>query len=111
MLGGSRPERSHSEDLSCFDAANGEELVSRSVAATGPDFNPDGRPPVRRRSRGRSPADARVFDAANGREVARLRGHTAAIRALAFTPDGARIASSSSDGTSRSGTRRPAASC
>ncbi len=48
---------------------------------------------------GSNSADGRIFDATDGRELARLRGHTGPIVALAFTPDGGRIASTSRDGT------------
>ena len=41
----------------------------------------------------------RVFDGADGREVALLRGHRGDCRALAFSPDGRRLASASEDGT------------
>jgi WD40 repeat protein/tRNA A-37 threonylcarbamoyl transferase component Bud32 len=84
-------------ELTVLDTANGRTLFAiRGVAApmafsrgglliaTAPD--PDA-------------SEARVYDAADGRMVARLRGHTGPIRALAVSPDGARIASASQDGT------------
>ncbi len=37
----------------------------------------------------------RVWDASNGTEIFCLRGHTASIAAVAFSPDGQRIASCS----------------
>jgi WD40 repeat protein/serine/threonine protein kinase len=43
----------------------------------------------------------KLWDAATGREVALLRGHDAGINAVAFSPDGARIASASHDHTVR----------
>jgi RNA polymerase sigma factor (sigma-70 family) len=41
----------------------------------------------------------RLWDLASGRELAPLRGHAAAVRALAFTPDGDRLLSASTDRT------------
>src|SRR5262249_53581786 len=43
--------------------------------------------------------EARVLDPADGREHARLRGHTGPILAAAFSPDGNRIVTSSRDAT------------
>jgi WD40 repeat protein len=42
-----------------------------------------------------------LWDAATGRVAARLDGHEAPVRALAFSPDGGRLASGSDDGTVR----------
>ena len=43
----------------------------------------------------------RLVDLTNGREVATLTGHTGVVQALAFSPEGARLASGSEDGTIR----------
>jgi len=43
----------------------------------------------------------RIWDAATGAVIASLRGHTATVTGVAFTPDGARIVSSSADATLR----------
>ena len=41
----------------------------------------------------------RVFDPADGQQVFTLRGHTSNVTAVAFSPDGRRIATSSFDRT------------
>jgi len=43
----------------------------------------------------------RLVDLSNGEEVGTLTGHTDVVQALAFSPDGARLASGSADGTIR----------
>jgi len=43
----------------------------------------------------------RIWDAASGREVAALQGHEADVNSAAFSPDGARIVTASSDKTAR----------
>jgi WD40 repeat protein/serine/threonine protein kinase len=45
------------------------------------------------------PGDVRVHDVATGREIRTLRGHTGPVMAIAFTPDGTRLASASRDFT------------
>ncbi len=84
--------------LLCFDTAAAKELFTIRGATTPALFSPDGSRLVAVDT-GNSSTFARVFDSVDGHELAWLRGHTAAIHALAFTPDGDRIASSSSDGT------------
>jgi WD40 repeat protein len=44
---------------------------------------------------------ARLWDAATGKEVAVLAGHADSVLAAAFSPDGRRIATASADGTAR----------
>lgn len=44
--------------------------------------------------------DIHLFDAASGKEVTKLSGHRGLVRALSFSPDGRRLASSSTDTTS-----------
>jgi WD40 repeat protein len=42
-----------------------------------------------------------VWDARTGREVAKLRGHTGAVAAVEYSPDGRFLASGAADGTVR----------
>ena len=44
---------------------------------------------------------ARIWDAATGKELTVLRGHTDAVRSAAFSPDGTRIVTASDDETAR----------
>ena len=44
---------------------------------------------------------ARIWEAADGRELARLAGHAARVRSVAVTPDGTRIVTGSLDNTAR----------
>ena len=44
---------------------------------------------------------ARIWDAATGREITRLRGQSGMVRSVAFSPDGARILAASADDTAR----------
>jgi WD40 repeat protein len=43
----------------------------------------------------------RVWEVAGGGEQARLAGHTGTVRSVAFSPDGARLATAGADGTVR----------
>jgi WD40 repeat protein len=44
---------------------------------------------------------ARTWDAATGKPLATLQGHTGAVNAAAFSPDGSRVVTASFDGTAR----------
>jgi WD40 repeat protein/tRNA A-37 threonylcarbamoyl transferase component Bud32 len=95
VRGASDPE---GNSVLCFDTASAKERFT-IPGVTGPlRYSPDGRSLLAVDSENGS-ARARVFDCDRGRELTSLRGHIASIRELAFSPDGARIASSSSDGT------------
>jgi dipeptidyl aminopeptidase/acylaminoacyl peptidase len=43
----------------------------------------------------------RVWDVATGKQLALLQGHTGPVWSVAFSPDGARLATASNDGTAR----------
>ena len=70
------------------DAATGQKFLP-FAGATGPAvYSPDGNWIVT----GGGDNTAIVWDAATGREVRRLKGHTGAVLSVAFSPDGHRIA-------------------
>jgi WD40 repeat protein len=73
-----------------FEVASGRQAL-RLEEGHGPLlFSPEGRFLA---------AGDQVWDLATDRPVGRLRGHRAAVTALAFSSDGGRLASASSDGT------------
>jgi WD40 repeat protein len=82
-----------------WDARKGAEvrLVALSVRASGAAFSANGRQLV---TWGDGNA-AHVWDAVSGRLITPLLGHTGPVTSAAFRPDGARIATASSDGTAR----------
>jgi WD40 repeat protein len=62
-----------------------------------PAYSPDGT----RIAAGFEDDTAKVWDAASGKELLVLRGHTGRINWLAFSPDGTRVATTGSDGTAK----------
>ncbi len=62
-------------------------------------FSPDGRLLASGHLEARD--NVRIWDAATGRRLATLEGHTDRVRAVAFAPDGKSLATASSDGTVR----------
>ncbi|MDE2250412.1 MAG: hypothetical protein KGL25_03290, partial [Gammaproteobacteria bacterium] len=61
------------------------------------EYSPDGSRIVTASDNG----SAGIWDAGNGREVARLVGHTAAVNSAVYSPDGMHILTASSDKTAR----------
>ena len=60
-------------------------------------FSPDGQRIVA----GSQEGTAKVWDAANGKELLTLKGHKSVIVSVAFSPDGQRIVTGSSDATAK----------
>jgi tetratricopeptide (TPR) repeat protein len=60
-------------------------------------WSPDGQ----RLATGSWDGTAKVWDAAGGRELLKLKGHTDRLWSVAWSPDGTRLATGSSDGTAK----------
>ncbi len=84
--------------LTLFDAATGTPQLTIRGASAALAFSRDGRRLIAHDPE-KGAAETRVFDTAVGLERARLRGHSRPVHAAAFSPDGARIVTSSRDGT------------
>ena len=82
-----------------WDISTGKELftVTLEWRAWGAAFSPDGR----RLVIGGHYGVAKVLDAATGKELLNLSGHTDTVLAVAFSPDGSAVATASSDGTAK----------
>jgi WD40 repeat protein len=85
-----------------WDAATGQAALTiegpKEDRLHGSTFSPDGR---RLAVACLNEATARVWDAATGQEVLTLKGHTFQVAAVAFSPDGKRLATASYDGTAK----------
>jgi WD40 repeat protein len=84
------------EPLTLVDPGKANERVGlRRGDARGLSFSPDGK----RLACGYRNGAVRVWDAATGRELLKLTGHTRDVWGVAFSPDGQRLASASIDQT------------
>jgi WD40 repeat protein len=98
---------SRDNTVKVWDVQTGQELLtlearSRTVGSVA--FNPDGKRLASSNSspKGsdtRSPGDVRVWDAQTGQELLTLKGHTADVTSVVFSPDGKRLASAARDDT------------
>jgi WD40 repeat protein len=84
--------------LTLFDAATGTPQLTIRGASDSLAFSRDGRRLIAHDPE-KGAAETGVFDTAVGLERARLHGHSRPVHAAAFSPDGARIVTSSRDGT------------
>jgi RNA polymerase sigma factor (sigma-70 family) len=85
--------------LRVWETATGGERLSLGAWETpppAPALSPNGRLLA---VGGAADGAVRLWDLASGKELAPLRGHAATVRALAFTPDGDRLLSASTDRT------------
>jgi WD40 repeat protein len=85
--------------ITVWDVSTGRQLAL-SRALDGVVFSPDGRLLASTdQVVGESNQPAKVWDWQTGQEVFRLRGHSAGVACMAFSPDGRRLASVSGDAT------------
>jgi WD40 repeat protein len=96
-------ERIDPEALQIWDLAT-ESVCLRPegyfLGVLGMAFSPDGRWLAAavgdyRQANGPTPGEVRIWDAATGQQVQRLRGHAACVWGVAFSPDSTRLASAS----------------
>jgi eukaryotic-like serine/threonine-protein kinase len=99
------------ETVRVWDLGDGHEVLRlncetfeglATLAANILAFSPDGRQLAACRNiADRTAGEVLVFDAATGRLLLTLRGHTSNVTSVAFSPDGRRIATSSFDRTAK----------
>ena len=88
-----------SGEVKVWDTSTGEEQLTlrHDHPATAVAFSADGK----RLASAGADHTARVWDAADGRELGTCRGHTQEVWSVAFSPDGKRLATGSQDRTVR----------
>jgi WD40 repeat protein len=88
-----------------WDVPTGQQQFTFRSQSKGSTFNLAFSPDGRLMTSGSAPRDGqagmepRVWDVQTGKELLRLRGHTAAVYGVAFSPDGRRLATASRDQT------------
>jgi WD40 repeat protein/serine/threonine protein kinase len=110
LAGGSYDETLKAPALKVWDAQTGHELLSlkgHASSISSVAFSPDGK----RLASGSGTWDAtkrafvsrevKLWDAQTGQELLTLKGHSAAVVSVAFSPDGKRLASGSGDDVNR----------
>ncbi|MFD8146316.1 WD40 repeat domain-containing serine/threonine protein kinase [Streptomyces sp. NPDC059708] len=83
-------------DLADVGRGSVKDRLTASAGVLSAAFSPDGTLLADADDR-----DVRLWDPATGTTAALLRGHTAAVRSVAFAPDGGTLASGAEDGTVR----------
>ena len=82
-----------------FDVVSGKEIGN--LDSPGKVFSISFSPDSRLVATATSDKTAQIWDAASGKKLAVLKGHTEAVNSAVFSPDGRRILTASDDGTAR----------